>query len=393
MDSGPEATRARKLDHIRLVVEADVEARHPTLLDDVRIIHRALPEIDLDDVSLETEFCGERVGAPIMITGMTGGHPEAGRINRILARIAEKYGLPIGVGSQRAAIEDPSLEWTYRVVREEAPNAFVVANLGAPQLSRGYGLREARKAVEMIDADALAIHLNPGQEAYQVEGDPYYAGVVERIVEIQEDLGVPVIVKETGTGLSMEDVRLLYRLGIRCFDVAGLGGTSWIKVEVLRGQAKGGGLPAGPISDYWGNPTAVAIIEARLAAPHSYIVGSGGVRSGLDAAKAVALGADLAGIALPAIRSLVRGGQESLERMIETLLYQFKTVLFMTGSRRPSDLWRAPVVLGGRILASMEARGVDARVYIYRERLEPLRVARWSRRGAYGSGRRGTPAA
>ncbi len=387
---GPEATKARKLDHIRLVVEADVEARHSTLLEDVRIVHRALPEIDLEEVSLETEFCGARVGAPIMITGMTGGHPEAGRINRLLAKVAGKYGLPIGVGSQRAAIEDPSLEWTYRVVREEAPEAFVVANLGAPQLSMGYGVREAKKAVEMIDADALAIHLNPGQEAYQVEGDPYYSGVAERIAEIQDEVGVPVIVKETGTGLSMEDVRLLYRLGVRCFDVSGLGGTSWIKVEVLRGQRKGRGMPAGPIADQWGNPTATAIVEARAAAPHSYIVGSGGVRTGLDAAKAIALGADLAGIALPAMRSVVRGGQESLERMIETLLYQVKTVLFMTGSRRPTDLWRAPLILGGRILAAMEARGIDVRDYIYRVRLEPLRAEGWRRREASGSGPRGT---
>ena len=389
MQEDPRITRARKLDHIRLVVEANVEARHPTLLDDIRIVHRALPEIDLEDVSLETEFCGEKVGAPIMITGMTGGHPEAGRLNRLLARVAGKYGLPIGVGSQRAAIEDPSLEWTYRVVREEAPNAFVVANIGAPQLSRGYSVREARRAVEMIDANALAIHLNPGQEAYQVEGDPYYSGVIEKIVEIQEELGVPVIVKETGTGLSMEDIRILYRLGVKCFDVAGLGGTNWIKVEVLRGQEKGRGIPAGPIADMWGNPTAVAVIEARTVASHSYIIGSGGIRNGLDAAKTIALGADLAGIALPAMRSLVKGGQESLERMIEVLLYQVKTVLFMTGSKQPRDLWRTALVLGGRILASLEARGVDARDYIYRVRLEPLRVERWHRKGAYGSGRRG----
>jgi len=370
-------TSSRKLDHIWAVLEKPVEARESTLLEYARIVHRGLPEVDLPSVSLEVEFCGARLRAPLMITAMTGGHPETARINRSLARQAERLGIAIGVGSQRAAIEDPSLAPTYRVVREEAPSAFVVANLGAPQFARGYGVREARAAVEMIDADALAIHLNPGQEAFQVEGDPYYEGVIQKILEVADSLGVPVLVKETGTGLSMEDVRTLYRLGVKCFDVAGLGGTNWIKVEVVRAAMRGvKPRPAGPLADYWGNPTALAVIEARAAAPHAYIVASGGVRTGLDAAKAIALGADVAGVALPALRALLRGGEDALAEYLDGLIYQLRASIFMAGGRSPGDLWRAPVTVWGRLAEEAEARGIDLSEYLLRARLEPLRGRR-----------------
>ncbi len=372
-------TSSRKLDHIKVALEDNVEAKESTLLEYVRLVHNPLPEINIDDVSLETEFCGKTLKAPLMITGMTGGHPDTLEINKHLARVAERHGIAIGVGSQRAALEDPSVEDTFRVVRREAPTTMVIANIGAPQLSMGYGVEEARRAVEMIDADALAIHLNPGQEAYQVEGDPYYRGVISRIAEIARELDVPVIVKETGTGLSGEAVRTLYLMGVRCFDVSGLGGTNWIKVEILRAQKRGAKYtPAGRIADYWGNPTALAIIEARNAAPRSYIVGSGGIRDGLDAAKAIALGADLAGIALPALRSLLRGGPEALDRMISTIKYQLKSALFMTGSKSPRDLWRAPLTVWGRLAEEARSRGIELSEYLLRTRLEPLRGARWT---------------
>lgn len=369
-------TASRKMDHIKMVAEAGVEARESTLLEYVRIVHNPLPELDLDEVDLSTGFCGtgKRLRAPLMITGMTGGHPDVAWINRELASLAEELGIAFGVGSQRAAIEDPGLAHTFSVARETAPSTVVVANLGAPQLSRGYGVREARRAVEMIRADALAIHLNPGQEAYQDEGDPYYSGVVERIAEIADELDVPVIVKETGTGLSGETVRMLYRLGVRCFDVSGLGGTNWIKVEVLRSKKRRGEplRPAGPLSDYWGNPTAVSIVEARAAAPGGYIIASGGVRNGLDAGRSIALGADIAGVALPVLRALLSGGREGARRLLESIVYQLRTILFMTGSRRVEDLWKAPVTVYGRLRGELEARGIDVDHYIARWRLEPL---------------------
>nr|MEB3860294.1 type 2 isopentenyl-diphosphate Delta-isomerase [Desulfurococcales archaeon] len=330
------ATQRRKLEHIRMVVSSSVEALESNLLDMVRIVHEPLPEIDLDEVDISVRFCGgKKLKAPLMITGMTGGHPDVERINGDLAEIAEKHGIAMGVGSQRAAIEDPSTARTYRIARERAPTTVIVANLGAPQLSRGYGVREAEEAVSMLEADALAIHLNPGQEAYQDEGDPFYSGVLGKLVELSESLKTPIILKETGTGLSRKTVRLARAAGIKCFDVAGLGGTNWIKAEVVRSKAKHGKpvKPAGPLSDYWGNPTAISIVEARLAALDSFIVGSGGIRNGLEAAKAISLGADVAGIALPALRALVNSGKQALDELVSAIIYQVKTVAFMTGSK------------------------------------------------------------
>jgi isopentenyl-diphosphate delta-isomerase len=369
-----EATASRKIEHLKMIVSSGVESAESTLLEYVRIVHNPLPELNLDDVDLEIDFCGGRLRAPIVITGMTGGHPDVAWINRELASLAEELGIAMGVGSQRAAIENPGLEETFRVARRAAPNAFLIANLGAPQLSLGYGLREIRRAIEMIDADAVAIHLNPGQEAYQDEGDPYFSGVIARIAEAAEAAGVPLIVKEVGTGLSREVVAQLRALGVKCFDVAGLGGTSWIKVEVLRSKAKRGEplKPAGPLADHWGNPTALAVIEARDAARDAYIVGSGGVRNGLDAAKVIALGADAAGIALPVARSLLAQGKGAVKRLLESMIYQVRTAVFLAGERRVRGLWRAPVTVWGRLREEAESRGIDVDRYLRLTRLEAL---------------------
>ncbi len=367
-------TVERKQEHIDIVARLATDSSEGTLLDDVRIIHRGSPSIDLKDVDLSKEFCGKVLGAPLMITGMTGGHLASEAINAALAEVAQRFRLAIGVGSQRAGIENPSVARTYSVVREKAPDAFVVANLGAPQLSKGYGVKEAVKAVEMIKADAIAIHFNPGQEAFQDEGDPFFSGVLAKVEELVDELSVPVMVKEVGTGLSREDVAYLGSIGVRCFDVAGLGGTSWIKVEALRSAAKHGGVPAkdpGPLADRWGNPTAIAVVEARETAPWAYIVGSGGVRSGLDAAKVVALGADLAGFAAPALRALSKGS-ESLTAFVGATLYQLSVVIFMAGGSKVEDLWRVPVAVWGRLREELEARGVSLERYILKTRLEAL---------------------
>ncbi len=382
---GKDLITDRKLDHIMIVLKGDVESKHSTLLEEVYIPHRPLPEMDLDDVNLTTRFCGKELRAPLMITAMTGGHPRVTEINAELARAAEEYGIAVGVGSQRAAIENPALEYTFRVVRDNAPSTLVVANLGAPQLSKGYGVREAVRAVEMIEADVLAIHLNPGQEAYQAEGDPHYRGVIDKIVEIADALkayGVELLVKETGNGLSAEDVSILYKLGIKCFDVAGLGGTNWIKVEVKRSLRRGlRPKPAGPLADYWGVPTALSIIETRSAAPGAYIVASGGIRTGLDAARAIALGADVAGVALPALRSLVKATKEGLKihpdklkEYLGDIIYQLKTILFLSSSKTPTDLWRTRIAIGSWLALLAESKDIDIQDYIDRVRLEPLRV-------------------
>ncbi|MCE4604801.1 MAG: type 2 isopentenyl-diphosphate Delta-isomerase [Aeropyrum sp.] len=366
-------TSSRKIEHIKMITSSRVEAAESSLLEYVRIVHNPSPEVNLEEVDLAVDFCGGRLRAPLMITGMTGGHRDVEWINRELARAAEELGIAMGVGSQRAGIEDPSLEYTFRVAREAAPNAYLVANVGAPQLSLGYGVSELRRAVEMIDADALAIHLNAGQEAYQYEGDPYYRDVVARVADAVEGLGVPIIIKETGNGLSGEAVSLFRQLGVKCFDVAGLGGTNWIKIEVLRAKSKGVDVkPAGPMADFWGNPTAIAVMEARSNAIDSYIVASGGVRNGLDAARAIALGADIAGVALPALRALLSGGPKGLRTLLGSIIYQVKTAIYMVGETRVRGLWRAPVTVWGRLAEEAEARGIDLRSYLYATRLAAL---------------------
>lgn len=352
-----EATKSRKLEHIRVTLERDVEARESTLLEYVRIVHNPMPEVDLDEVDLSVVLFGKRLDAPLMITGMTGGHPDVKWINAALARVAEKHRIAIGVGSQRAAIENPDLADTFRVVRENAPSTVVVANIGAPQLARGYGVEEAAKAVEMLEADAIAIHLNPAQELFQREGDRWFRGVYAKLAEMASQLGVPVIVKETGTGIPGEVAAQLHALGVDCIDVSGLGGTNWVKVEVIRS----GVGDAGGFQDYWGVPTAVAVAEARVAAPRACLIASGGIRTGLDASRALALGADLAGVALPALRILMKSGEEALDAYIAGLKRQLRAAFLLTGSRNLAEYWLRPIVIHGRLASELGARGITER--------------------------------
>jgi len=368
-------TSSRKVEHVKLIASSKVESSESTLFEFTRLIHNPMPELDLDDVDLSTSFCGgRRLRAPLMITGMTGGHPDLAWVNEKLAMVAEEFGIAMGVGSQRAALENPSLSESYSIARRAAPNAVIVANIGAPQLARGYSLGEVLRAIEMLDADAIAIHLNPGQEAFQDEGEPYYRGIVGKVVDIASRIDKPVIVKEVGTGLSREVVAQLYQAGVKCFDVAGLGGTNWIKAEVVRSKARHGAplKPAGGLDDYWGNPTAIAIVEARIAAPRAFIIGSGGVRNGLDVAKAIALGADIAGLALPALRALMNGGYENLRRLISAIIYQVRVAVFLTGGRSVRDLWKAPLVVHGRLREELELRGIDVDAYLREYRLRAL---------------------
>ncbi|MEN2999619.1 MAG: type 2 isopentenyl-diphosphate Delta-isomerase [Acidilobaceae archaeon] len=365
-------TVSRKLEHVKLLLASKVESSETTLLEDVRIVHNPLPELDLEEVDLGVEFCGgKRLRAPLMITGMTGGHKDVAWINEKIAVIAEELGIAMGVGSQRAAIEKEEVAETFAIVRRSASRAVIVANIGAPQLAKGYGLREAERAVEMVEADALAIHLNPGQEAFQDEGDTDFRGVIKKIVEISSHLSVPVIVKEVGTGLSRRAVATLYNAGIRCFDVAGLGGTNWIKAEVLRSKARHGEplRPAGSLEDVWGTHTAVAIVEARLAAPKAFVIGSGGIRNGVDAARAIALGADIAGFALPALRALVNSSEDALRRLLQATIYQLKVATFLAGERHVGGLWKAPIIVEGRLREQLEGRGIDVDRYIRVQRL------------------------
>lgn len=335
------ATERRKREHIETVLGADVAAKGVTSgFERFFFEHRALPELDLDAVDLSLELFGRRLRAPLLISSMTGGTARAGEINRRLAEAAQINGVAMGIGSQRAAIESDALADTYRV-RDVAPDILLFANLGAVQLNYGYGVDEARGAVEMIGADALFLHLNPLQEAVQAEGDRNWSGLLGRIEDLVRALHVPVVVKEIGNGLSAGVARQLAGCGIEGLDVAGAGGTSWSEVEAHR-QADPFQARVAHSFKAWGIPTALSLIEVRRAVPGLVVFASGGVRSGIDVATAVRLGAALVGTAAPALAASAESAEAAsseLKRYVEEL----RIAAFCTGSADLEGLRAAPL--------------------------------------------------
>jgi isopentenyl-diphosphate delta-isomerase len=341
---------ARKREHLEVVAASEVESGGAGWAD-VHLVHAALPRTDLAGVDLETEFLGRRLKAPLVIASMTGGHPDAGRINRVLAEAAEGHGLAMGLGSQRAALCDPGLAPTYAVAREAAPTAFLIANLGAPQLVPQGGAPAAtsddlRRAVDMIRADALAIHLNFLEESVQTGGDRQAAGLREALAAAAAASPVPAIAKETGAGLSRESAIELAGLGFRALDVGGLGGTSFAVVEAIRAERRGDrrGAALGRAYHDWGIPTAVSVVGALAAGLP--VIATGGVRSGLDAAKALALGATLVGVGRPLVRAALQG-PEAVEAWIAQFLEELRVAVFLCGGRCPRDLAGVPRVILG----------------------------------------------
>jgi len=361
------STEKRKLSHIHIGIKEDVQARRITTgFEDVFFVHRAMPSVSLQEVEVSADFFGHRLSAPILIESITGGTKRALRINAALAEAAETFGLAMGVGSQRAAVEDPSLEYTFRVVRERAPNAFLIANLGAPQLTRGYGVQEAEKAVEMIGADALFIHTNSLQEAIQPEGETDYRGVIPKIKEIVEGVRVPVIVKETGAGIAAEDAEKMEAVGVKGVDVGGAGGTSWAAVEHFRAKQAKNRLreTLGETFWDWGIPTAASVVEVHQSTKLK-VIAAGGVRSGLDVAKSIALGADVAGLALPLLKPALKGAKQ-VKKTLQTAIEGFKTAMFLTGCRKLEDLKRSQIVITGKTAEWLEARGFKPEEYARR---------------------------
>jgi len=339
-------TPSRKLDHLRITLLMDVEAGD-TWMKYVKVIHRAAPEIDMKDVVTEVKVFGKTLRAPLIVTGMTGGNETAAKINATIAEVVEELGLGMGVGSQRVALEHPELAWTFKIAREKAPNALLIANLGAPQLLKGYGMSEIQKAIEMIDADAIAIHLNTAQEAFQPEGDVDFAGLINKIADIADKVDKPIIIKETGAGIDYDTALMFRDIGIKAFDVSGSGGTSWVKVEMYRAREKGMEelAQAAEWLSEWGIPTAAAIAEVRAAAPDALVIGSGGIRNGMDAVKALALGSDLVGVALPALRASYKG-KEELKKYLKSMILSIKAAMFLTSSATVDDIKGKVVVLG-----------------------------------------------
>ncbi|AWR97109.1 type 2 isopentenyl-diphosphate Delta-isomerase [Acidianus sulfidivorans JP7] len=355
---------SRKIEHVEICLFGNVEGYVSTLLEDVVLIHQAMPGISFEDIDTSVTFLGKKMSAPIFVTGMTGGTSELGKINETIAEAINELNLGMGVGSQRIAIEHESAKESFRVVRKKAPNAPILANIGAPQLAKGYGLKQLEEAVSMIEADGIAVHLNPAQELFQPEGEPEYPeNILYTLKDIGKSLGVPIIIKETGTGISMETAKKFHEVGIKYFDVSGQGGTSWIAVEMIRDIRKNNWKKeSAELFAGWGIPTAASIVETRFAVPDAIIMGSGGIRNGLDVAKAIALGADIAGMASPIIKKAVEG-KDSLIAFFNKIIFELKAAMMLTASKDILSLKRTQIIIWNRLKEWMESRGISLSTY------------------------------
>lgn len=350
-----QAISQRKSDHIEVAAsgQADFRARS-TLLEDVHLVHQSLPELAADAIDLSTTLLGRRLSAPIVISGMTGGTDEAARINLDLARAADRLGIAFGVGSQRAMALHPELEPTFQV-RDAAPGVFLLGNLGVVQ-ARELGPARVAELAARIRADAMAIHLNPAMEMIQDDGDRDFRGALDTIAELVRSLPVPLLVKETGCGLSSEAAAALAAAGVAAVDVSGAGGTSWVAVEARRAAEASTARALGEELWDWGIPTAVSVVACsrqRLA-----VVATGGLRTGLDVARAIALGAAAGGLAAPVLRAQRAGGEEGAVAFLERVIASLRAVTLLCGCRRVTDLARAPRHLGSELASWLDDLGL-----------------------------------
>ena len=325
----------RKADHIKINLEHDVRSALTTGLESYRFTHEALPELDLDRIDTTLSLFGKKLNSPILISSMTGGTEAAKTINMRLAEAAQECGIAMGVGSQRAAIEHPEQAETFQV-RKVAPDILLFANLGAVQLNHGYGINQCRKAVDMIEADALYLHLNPLQEAVQDAGDTDFSGLAKKIEEVCKKLEVPVIAKEVGWGISKRTAKLLADCGVSAIDVAGAGGTSWSQVEMHRAPDEFTRQLAATFVG-WGIPTAESILNVKKAVPEMTVFASGGLKDGLDIAKCVALGATLGGMAGQFLKAAAISNENIIEAMKLTVR-QIEVTMFAVGASKLEDL-------------------------------------------------------
>jgi isopentenyl-diphosphate delta-isomerase len=329
-------TQHRKADHIRICLEENVQCQEVTTgLERYRFTHCCLPELDRNDIDIATSFLGKHLGAPLLISSMTGGTEQAGMINRRLAEVAQVYKLAMGVGSQRVAVEKPQVADTF-AVRKYAPDVLLFANLGAVQLNYDYGVDECLRVVDILQADALILHLNPLQECIQARGDVNFQGLLDKIAKLCNQISVPVIAKEVGNGISGKMAEKLIAAGVVAIDVAGAGGTSWALVEGERGENPLQRRLGRTFAD-WGLPTADCIREIRAIAPDIPLIASGGLRHGLDVAKAIALGADVAGLAMPFLKAAAVS-EAAVAELTDILIAEITTVLFCTGNSSLSQL-------------------------------------------------------
>ena len=352
----------RKDEHIDISLEKDVDSEIHTWLDSIFLVHNSLPELDMKDVSIKAKLFGREFNAPLLIEGMTGGTKRGAEINEQLATIADELNIPMMVGSQRIAIENPDLSWTFSVARDVAPNLFLIGNIGAAQLIE-YDVKQIAKAVDMIDANALAIHLNPLQESVQPEGDTNFRGVLNKIKKISEEINVPIMIKETGAGISMEVAQKLVDANVQAIDVSGLGGTSWSAIEVYRALNQNDEIKAhlGKKFWSWGIPTAASIIEVKsVVGDKIQVIASGGIRDGIDIAKSIAIGADFAGMAKPILKALSKGVDE-LKTFLLKLFLEIRNAVFLTGAKNIYELKNVPIVIFPPLKYWLESRKIKIR--------------------------------
>ena len=352
-----EVIKQRKKEGIDIPLQKNVQAKTTsTYLEYVRLVHNALPEVDYDDIDTSMTFLGKRFSAPIIIDSMTGGTDEATVINGRLGELAEKYGFGMGLGSQRAGLKSEELAATYSIARKNAPNAFLIANIGGAQLSKGFTVDEAKKIVKMIGANALVVHLNPLQELVQPEGEPRYKGVLAQISELAKTIDVPLIVKEVGAGISKEVAIKLEMANVSAINIAGAGGTTWAGVEKIRAESLKDDLKKhlGEMFWDWGIPTAASLIEVRRAVKLP-LIASGGLRNGLEVAKCIALGASMAAMAYPFLQTAAQS-RESLFAFADTILAELKSTMFLVGAKNIAALASSRYILTGMLAHEVSSR-------------------------------------
>lgn len=368
--------KQRKIEHVNIALGQDISVAQRANWNDVQLVHQALPEVDLDEIDTSVTFLGHALRYPIFISSLTGGHQDVISINRNLARAAEHYGLALGVGSQRAAIVNADVISSYTITREHAPNAYLIANIGAPQLiaqprHAPFTIEQVEHAITMIGANALAVHMNSLQEATQPEGDRRAAGEAAALKTLASQVNIPVIAKETGAGVCREQALLLCSCGVSAIDVGGAGGSSMSAMEAARSKARGDEMTRniGLLFQDWGIATPVSIVEASVA--HLPLISTGGVRNGLDMARALALGASLVGIGFPFLKAASES-YEAVCELLETIVAELKVAMQLSGAAAIGQLQQTDIVVTGETRNWLTMRGFE-------EQLKSMAQRRWAR--------------
>ncbi|MCW1296505.1 MAG: type 2 isopentenyl-diphosphate Delta-isomerase [Candidatus Parvarchaeota archaeon] len=349
----------RKKEQLEICAREDVAYTKKTGFEDVIFFNNSTPEINFDEIDTSCKIFNKKLSAPIIISAMTGGFNYAKKINEILAEAADKKNIGMGVGSQRIMIKYPEVTDTFSIVREKAPRALIISNIGASQVASEYNIKNFSKIIDAIKADALAVHLNFPQEVVCNEGKIVSKGLLQNLSKLTKEIGVPVIAKECGAGISKESALKLDRAGVSGFDIGGSGGTNFIKVEAIRAKKRKDFLSVktADVFSEWGIETVVSLCEVKSVIKDKIVICSGGIRNGLEIAKAISLGADAAGLALPFLKAAYGGNVNNVINLIDDLIYQLKVAMFLTGSKNLREL-RNKAIITGRTREILKVRGV-----------------------------------